>query len=232
MSYFDPTNIRTIKYLKSGSFGDVYQAKNIVNGKKYAIKVINKKKMDDDKLEAIKSEIRIIMSMSHPHIIKAYYVMEDDVKYRIYMDLFSGDLASYYKLNGKFSERDAYLIFRQLVSAVNYLHNKRHIVHGDIKLQNVLFNNEKDMNVVLADFGLSYRWKPDDPLVNDFKGTLTYMAPEIRSGIKYQGYPADIFSLGVLLFNISFAPDTIPKYDGTMNKFKYVDLVDKNDSNY
>jgi serine/threonine protein kinase len=168
----------------------------------------------------------ILMSIKHPHIIKTYYITEDDIKYRIYMDLFSGDLDSFHQSKGQLDERNIYIIFHQLVSAVNYLHNVKHIVHGDIKTNNILFNNDEDLNIVLADFGLAYLWKEEDILISSVKGTPTYLAPEIRSGLPYKGYPVDVYSLGVVLFNISFPPNIYPRFDRDVSLPTYLNQLD------
>jgi len=78
---------------------------------------------------------------------------------------------------------------------MDYLHNKN-IVHRDIKLENILVDT--DLNVKMADFGFS-----TDKNINklkSYRGTFTYMAPEIKEYNYYDGRETDIFSLGVILF--------------------------------
>ena len=226
MAAFDINNLSLVKKLGSGSFGDVYQAKDRITNKKYAIKIIDKRKLSSKRIAAVRTEIMILMSVNHPHIVKTYYMTEDEDKYRMYMDLFSGDLEGFHLKHGQFDERNIYIVLRQLVSAVNYLHNDKHIVHGDIKLENILFDNDNDMNVVLADFGLSYRWRDGDPLINSLKGTPKYYAPEIRDRVPYEGYPVDVYALGVVLFNISFPPNIMPKPKISMTIFDYLNVME------
>jgi serine/threonine protein kinase len=94
-------------------------------------------------------------------------------------------------------EQEIRFLFKQLVSALAYCHS-RNVAHRDIKLENILLNEEKTM-VKLIDFGFS-TCIPNEKKVKLFCGTPSYMAPEIVSKKEYSGPPADIWALGVLLF--------------------------------
>lgn len=84
---------------------------------------------------------------------------------------------------------------KQLVDAVGYMHSKN-LVHRDLKLENILF--DKELNLKIADFGFAtFR---NTSQLSSYRGTKTYMAPEIKEGKIYDGKKADIFSLGVILF--------------------------------
>lgn len=71
-------------------------------------------------------------------------------------------------------------------------------MHRDIKLENILV--DKNMNLKLADFGFAANKNIDQ--LSTFRGTQSYMAPEIRQGKIYDGRQTDIFSFGVVLFTI------------------------------
>jgi serine/threonine protein kinase len=76
--------------------------------------------------------------------------------------------------------------------------NTKNVVHRDIKLENILLDNQ--MNLKLADFGFATNKNINK--LTTFRGTQSYMAPEIRESKEYDGRQTDIFSLGVVLFTI------------------------------
>jgi len=86
---------------------------------------------------------------------------------------------------------------KQLIDQLDYL-NRQNIVHRDIKLENIIM--DKNMNLKLADFG--FATDEDVEVLSCFRGTQSYMAPEIRNGDLYNGKETDIFSMGVVLFTL------------------------------
>lgn len=115
-----------------------------------------------------------------------------------------GDLFDFVQTHGPI--RDAKMlkfVFLQVCQAINALHTQANLAHLDIKLENILVS--EDGSVKLCDFGMVESIEAD--LVKR-QGTEMYMAPEIiekRHGETYKGVPADIFSLGVLLWILAFA---------------------------
>ncbi|CAO2608042.1 Sperm motility kinase 2A [Lemmus lemmus] len=101
---------------------------------------------------------------------------------------------------GYLQEQEARPIFRQVVSAVHYLHQRR-IVHRDIKLENILIDREG--KVKLCDFGLAIQ-VAEGQMLKKVCGSLLYMAPEILAKIlaskPYDGLAVDMWSLGVVLY--------------------------------
>ena len=110
-----------------------------------------------------------------------------------------GSLYTYLKTKAsrQMAEVEAKYLFKQLVLAVDYCH-QRSITHRDIKLENILLNDEKN-KVKLIDFGFS-TCIPNDRKVKLFCGTPSYMAPEIVSKQEYSGPPAEVWAMGVLYF--------------------------------
>lgn len=85
-----------------------------------------------------------------------------------------------------------------MVEGIRYCHN-RSITHRDIKLENLLLDDDKNMKII--DFGFS-TCIPNEKRVKIFCGTPSYMAPEIVNKTEYCGPPADVWALGVLLFTM------------------------------
>ena len=110
-----------------------------------------------------------------------------------------GELFDYILANKYLKEREASRIFAQLISGVNYLHEKK-IVHRDLKLENLLL--DKNRNVIITDFGFANRFqhRPDDLMATSC-GSPCYAAPElvISEGL-YVGSAVDVWSCGVILY--------------------------------
>jgi serine/threonine protein kinase len=85
----------------------------------------------------------------------------------------------------------------QMLESIEYMHARR-VVHRDLKLENILVDDH--LNLKIADFGFA-SYKSIDCL-KSYRGTMTYMAPEIKEGKLYKGTQTDLFSFGVILFII------------------------------
>ena len=96
----------------------------------------------------------------------------------------------------RLSEREARHIFKQIVTAVHYCH-VNHIVHRDIKVENILLDS--NWRVKLADFGFSSIYKQGE-LLDIWCGSPQYCAPELYKAQLYDGPKVDIWSLGVVLY--------------------------------
>lgn len=98
---------------------------------------------------------------------------------------------------GHFSEKDASIIMKQLLSCLNYCHSKN-IVHRDIKPENILLESNKDFNQIkVIDFGISVVKEPDT-MINESIGTPYYIAPEVW--LKNYDEKWDVWSAGVIMY--------------------------------
>jgi len=158
---------------------------------------IKKTKRKPDASKKLGHEIAILQKLDHQHIIKCFGGGLDQSHAYLVMPLAKeGDLFEYVNGCGKLEAKEALRIFKQLTSAVNYLHGRGYI-HRDLKLENVLLDENRD--VLLGDFGYVVAWTP---FAKQYKscGSFLYAAPELLAGRPYTGPEADIWSLGVCLY--------------------------------
>ncbi|GAX21469.1 hypothetical protein FisN_10Hh048 [Fistulifera solaris] len=164
----------------------------------FALKVINLKKVKEDKIDQLKNEIELLRTMDHMNIIKAYETFQDKAskKLMIVMELCTGgDL--YERL--PYSEEQAATIAKQILSAVSYMH-QRNIIHRDIKMENVIYESKQpDALIKLIDFGLSKEYDSSQKdLFSERVGTLYSMSPETMKGAYDE--KADLWSIGVCIY--------------------------------
>ncbi|KAJ3034815.1 hypothetical protein HDV00_004610 [Rhizophlyctis rosea] len=184
------------KTLGEGTFGKVKLAVHRLTGQEVAIKIV-------DKIHApsVIREIETWRHLHHPNIAQLYEVLTTES--RIYMVMehcAGGEAFDYVCERGRLNDRgeDARRIFRQVVEAVGYCHEKN-FVHRDLKLENILLTT--DLNVKVIDFGFT-RSISTPNLLDTYCGSVAYAAPEMISGQKYHGPQADIWSLGVILYTM------------------------------
>lgn len=186
------------KIVGVGSYGKVRAAWHRLTGQKVAIKTYDKSKLKDpEHWKRVQSEIKIMEQVSHPRIARMYEAVETPKRMHLIMEcLDGGNLCSYVKSKRRLSEDESRRIFFQLVQALDVLHQSC-VIHRDIKLENVLFDKNKE--VKLIDFGFS-TVSPNGKKLRVFCGTPSYMAPEIVRRTEYEGKPVDMWGLGVLLY--------------------------------
>jgi len=188
-----------LKQLGKGGYGKVYEVKNIKTGEIRACKHLSK--LNIKNLEKFRREIEILKKMDHPNIIKLYEVYESERSLYLIMEECKGGeifdrIIQHIQEKKMYSEKDAAIIFEQVMSCIAYCHN-RNICHRDLKPENLLYLNagdEKDNRIKVIDFGLS---QACDRLKTKV-GTAYYVSPEILSG-NYT-HLCDIWSAGVILY--------------------------------
>ncbi len=199
---YPTTKMKFYKYgrlLGKGAFGKVNLSLHVLTGRLVAIKSINKSKIKSErhksKIEMEKSIMKTLSSSDY--IVKMFETYETKKHICIVMEyICAGDLLSYIKKRSKLSEPIAKFIFKQIILAIQFIHN-HNIVHRDIKLDNILI--DLDNKIKICDFGVSKRINNNE-IMYEQCGTPTYIAPEILRGKGYEGYSVDIWSAGVVLY--------------------------------
>ncbi|XP_076264460.1 par-1 isoform X7 [Rhynchophorus ferrugineus] len=190
---------KLLKTIGKGNFAKVKLAKHVPTGKEVAIKIIDKTQLTPGSLQKLFREVRIMKMLDHPNIVKLFQVIETEKTLYLVMEYASGgEVFDYLVLHGRMKEKEARAKFRQIVSAVQYCHQKR-IIHRDLKAENLLLDSE--MNIKIADFGFSNEFTPGSKL-DTFCGSPPYAAPELFQGKKYDGPEVDVWSLGVILYTL------------------------------
>ena len=199
-----------LKELGSGYSSTVYKVRDTTDNKEYALKLLNHY---DEKIE---NEIKInkIIKDSETNLFTkyitssvGYHVIGEtkELHHYIILELASkGTVLDYIKKDDEgLEEKLCKLFFAKILIIIQTLHQMG-ICHRDLKLENFLF--DENFNIKLSDFGFSTliikNKKGKKKKLTDFLGTPYYVAPEILMQIPYDGEKVDIFSLGVILFNI------------------------------
>ena len=113
------------------------------------------------------------------------------------MEYVCGDLLGFIRKRSKLSESVSKIIFKQLIEGLKYIH-KKHFVHRDIKLDNILIDLTNTIKI--CDFGVSKHFDDKNEIMFDHCGTPAYIAPEIFEHTGYKGPACDIWSAGVTLY--------------------------------
>ena len=188
----------------SGTTSIVYLVKDSTSKRFYAAKILKKQSTCfNDEVEMLNS----LKENNNPYILNLVnhgtgnVVLKNkvlkDKQYLVLEYASKGELLNYigrYKLGLK--EEYAKVIFAKILRGVLSFH-KEGICHRDLKMQNILL--DENFNPKISDFGFATH---NTGKLNEPIGTLEYAAPEVLGQKKYDGYKADIFSLGVILFNL------------------------------
>ena len=193
--------------LGKGAYAIVKIVTNIITKDKYAMKIYEKEKLNDNsKKKCVYREVEILKRVNHVNIAKLIEVINTPKQILIIQEFVEGiSLRDYYNKeirNQKgISEHKSKIfkkIFKQIFEAMNYLH-KNHMAHRDIKLENILMT--KDYCIKIIDFGFGM-YNPENKLQTFYCGTPNYMPPEIAFKQPYVGQKADLWSLGVLVYKL------------------------------
>jgi len=183
----------------SGGMSDVYKAKDHKLNRFVAVKVL-KSEFCEDKgfVSKFKIEAQSAAGLAHPNIVNVYDVGEDQGIYYIVMELIEGiTLKKYIEKKGKLPVKDAISIAIQVAQGIEAAHNN-HIVHRDIKPQNIIISREGKVKV--TDFGIA-RAASANTINSNAMGSVHYISPEQARG-GYIDEKSDIYSLGITLYEM------------------------------
>eukprot|EP00933_Yihiella_yeosuensis_P053691 TRINITY_DN51965_c0_g1_i1.p1 TRINITY_DN51965_c0_g1~~TRINITY_DN51965_c0_g1_i1.p1 ORF type:complete len:566 (+),score=110.55 TRINITY_DN51965_c0_g1_i1:119-1816(+) len=187
------------RVLGEGCSGLVVMAKGRHDGRTYALKKIQKTKVQPKVLKQLTAEVEIYLMLDHPHIAALRDVYETDTEIALLTECCQGgELYSRLSNSGTYSLADAAEATHQMLLAVGYLH-AHHIVHRDLKLENFLYENSKNNSPLkLIDFGFAKVWD-SSTLMMASCGSIAYVSPDVLAGTGYTN-KCDLWSLGVIVF--------------------------------
>ena len=175
--------------LGKGAYGLVKLATKKKTGEKFAVKIYEKSRLTDPTKRAnVNREISILKKIHHTNTISLVKMIENSECVYLFTEFVPG--CSLYTFlskqpGKKLSENTCKVIFKQVVSAIDYCHSVK-ISHRDIKLENILIHNSQ---IKLIDFGFAIL---NQSRCRTFCGTPSYMAPELVNREEYSPYSVDI----------------------------------------
>lgn len=196
--------------LGEGNTSKVYLAQSLASPTSMvAIKILKDEflQRDDDARKTVVNEIVILQTLKHPNIIKILEFGDQglvkkpngkvisNLVYIVLEFVTGGLLFDVCQLVGGLGEDGGRYFFKQILQSIDYM-NSMKVSHRDLKLENILV--ESNLTLKVADFGYASFQK--ESMMTSYRGTFTYMAPEIKEGKAYNGTEVDIFSAGVVLF--------------------------------
>jgi serine/threonine protein kinase len=196
-----------MEILGRGGMGAVYKGRQKSLKRLVAIKILPLDAADDEMkfVERFQNEAQTMAAMNHPAIVSVYDFGEtpDGLLYFIMEFVDGTDVQKMIQASGKLSGEYALAITAHVCDALDYAH-KRGVIHRDIKPANILIDQEGHIKV--ADFGLA---KMDDPSqssgltkTNMAMGTPDYVAPEVLSPGMVADHRADLYAVGVMLYQM------------------------------
>ena len=188
-----------LEQVGSGGMSEVYKAKCHKLNRYVAVKVLKQEFSEDKNFVAkFRVEAQSAAGLSHPNIVSVYDVGEENGLYYIVMELVEGiTLKKYIQKKGRLSVKEATSIAIQVAQGIECAHNN-HIIHRDIKPQNIIISKEGKVKV--TDFGIA-RAASANTINSNAMGSVHYISPEQARG-GYIDEKSDIYSLGITMFEM------------------------------
>ena len=189
-----------IEKIGSGGMADVYRAMDHKLNRYVAIKVLKREFREDKQFVAkFKQEARAVAGLSHPNIVNVYDVGNEGTVQFIVLELVEGiTLKKYIEKKGHLPYKEAVSIAIQVANGIEAAH-EHHIVHRDIKPQNIIISREGKVKV--TDFGIAKAATSTATVSTSAMGSVHYMSPEQARG-GYSDERSDIYSFGITLFEM------------------------------
>ena len=181
-----------------GTFSKVKLGLNMFTGQKVAIKILDKMKLiEEEGIERVVRELKILSELNHPNIIKIYKIIEDEKYYYVVMEYCEeGELFNYIVEKNNLTDSESAFFYYQLINAIEYLHLNG-IAHRDLKPENILLGENNLIKII--DFGLS-NFFDENKLLSTPCGSPCYASPEMIRGENYNGADNDIWETGIILY--------------------------------
>ncbi|CAD8205542.1 unnamed protein product [Paramecium octaurelia] len=194
-------SFRLLKVLGKGSFGKVMLVQYKSNGKYYAMKVLQKKNISNEKQKRHTETERIILATcSSPFIVKLRYAFQSPYKLYLVVDyLPGGELFFHLRKVVRFDEIIAKFYAAEILLGLQYLH-EINVIYRDLKPENILLDDKG--HIRLTDFGLSKIMLDEDKTAFSLCGTPEYLAPEILTAKTGYDKTCDWWSFGALLYEM------------------------------
>ncbi|KAJ1209853.1 hypothetical protein NDU88_005225 [Pleurodeles waltl] len=194
-----------------GAFSSCYQAQDVGTGTLMAVKQVtyvrNTSSEQEEVVEALREEIRMMNHLSHPNIIRMLGATCEKCNYNLFIEwMAGGSVAHLLSKYGAFKESVIINYTEQLLRGLSYLHENQ-IIHRDIKGANLLIDSTGH-RLRIADFGAAARLASKGTGAGEFQGqllgTIAFMAPEVLRGQQY-GRSCDVWSVGCGIIEMSCA---------------------------
>jgi serine/threonine protein kinase len=206
MTFVNGQNVgpyRILEQLGQGGMATVYKAYHAGLDRHVAIKVLHPAFREDPSFTArFSREARVVAKLEHPNIVPIYDYSEYEGQPYLVMKFIEGETLKSRLTHGPLSAQEAVRVIQAVGAALSYAHSKG-ILHRDIKPSNVLLT--PDGGIYLADFGLArIAQSGESTLSSDMLlGTPHYISPEQAQGVKNLDQGTDIYSLGVVMYELS-----------------------------
>ncbi|MDE7447226.1 MAG: Stk1 family PASTA domain-containing Ser/Thr kinase [Lachnospiraceae bacterium] len=188
-----------LEKIGTGGMSDVYKAKDHKLNRLVAVKVLKQEFSENANfVSKFRIEAQAAAGLAHPNIVNVYDVGEENGIYFIVMELVEGiTLKKYIEKKARLSVKEAVSIAIQVSMGIEAAHNN-HIIHRDIKPQNIIISKEGKVKV--TDFGIA-KAATSNTITSNVMGSVHYTSPEQARG-GYSDEKSDIYSLGVTMFEM------------------------------
>ena len=188
-----------LEKIGTGGMSDVYKAKCHKLNRFVAVKVLKQEFSENENfVSKFKVEAQAAAGLMHPNIVNVYDVGNENGIYYIVMELVEGiTLKKYIEKKARLSVKEAISIAIQVSMGIEAAHNN-HIIHRDIKPQNIIIS--KDVKVKVTDFGIA-KAATSNTITSNVMGSVHYTSPEQARG-GFSDEKSDIYSLGITLFEM------------------------------
>lgn len=217
---------RILELVGQGGMGAVYRAEHVELGRIVALKVLPSRFAQDPKfVERFRREAKVLARLQHPHIVQVFDMGVQGEIYYFIMEFVEGVTLRQILSKKMLSPAQALHIVPKLCDALEYAHSKG-IIHRDIKPENILMDKSGEPKI--ADFGLAKIVKGETVTgspthTNLIMGTPDYMAPEQRESARMVDHRADIYSMGVVLYEMLTGQLPLGRFDPPSKKIQ-IDL--------